>query len=313
MRNTNRRFSKTESFKNENTSKDYVVKNKMILLDFLLSTLKGQSRNNIKNLLTRKHILVNGSVVSQYNYELFNKDIVSICKNPSTQSSANTKQRGSNQRLEIIYEDQDIIAINKPSGLLSIASDNEKVETAYRMVLDYVKKSNSRNRVFVTHRIDKDTSGVLIFSKSEDLKNELQDNWNDIVSKRGYIALVEGKIEKKEDTIVNYLLETSTNIMYASNDKKNGKKAVTHYKVLKSNNKYSLLDVNIDSGRKNQIRVALSNINHPIVGDEKYGNKNSPIKRLGLHAYELDIKIKGKEHKFIAKTPSCFNNVFGGR
>jgi 23S rRNA pseudouridine1911/1915/1917 synthase len=192
-----------------------------------------------------------------------------------------------------------------------VASDNEKVETAYRLVLDYVKRQSPRNRVFVTHRIDKDTSGVLIFSKSEDLKNELQDNWNDIVTKRGYIALVEGKIEKKEDTIVNYLLETSTNIMYASSDKKNGKKAITHYKVIKANNKYSLLDVNIDSGRKNQIRVALSNINHPIVGDEKYGNKNSPIKRLGLHAYELDIEIRGKNFKFMAKTPSCFNNVFG--
>lgn len=313
MKDTNRKFNKSENHKNENTSKDYIVKNKTILLDFLLSTLKGQSRNNVKNLLTRKHILVNGSVVSQYNYELFNKDIVSICKNPSTQLKVTSKQRGNNANLDIIYEDHDIIAINKPSGLLSIASDNEKVETAYRMVLDYVRRSNSRNRVFVTHRIDKDTSGVLIFAKSEELKNDLQDNWNDIVSKRGYIALVEGKIEKKEDTIINYLLETSTNIMYASNDKKNGKKAITHYKVVKSNNKYSLLDVNIDSGRKNQIRVALSNINHPIVGDEKYGNKNSPIKRLGLHAYELDIKINGKEYKFIAKTPSCFNSVFGGR
>ena len=99
--------------------------------------------------------------------------------------------------------------------------------------------------------------------------------------------------------------------MYASNDKKNGKKAITHYRVVKSNTKYSLLDVNIDSGRKNQIRVAMANINHPIVGDDKYGNKHSPIKRLGLHAYELDIKIKDKDYKFVAKIPSVFNSVFG--
>lgn len=304
----------SNQYKNDNSSKDYVVKGKTLLLDFLLTTLKGQSRNNIKNLLTRKYVLVNGSVVSQYNYELYSKDIVSICKNPSNQPAVKTSNKHNKKTIiDIIYEDEDIVVINKPSGLLSIASDNEKVETAYRLVLDYVKQYNPRNRVFVTHRIDKETSGVLLFSKSEELRNELQDNWNDIVTKRGYIALVEGKMDKKEDTIVNYLLETSTNIMYASNDRKNGKKAVTHYKVLKSNNRYSLLDVNIDSGRKNQIRVALSNINHPIVGDDKYGNKNSPIKRLGLHAYELDIKIKEKEYKLVAKTPSCFNNVFGAK
>ena len=298
--------------RNENTSKDYIVKSSTILLDFLLVTLKGQSRNNIKNLLTRKHILVNGSVVSQYNYELFNKDVVSICKNPSSATNApRVGKRTSNIPLDIIYEDNDIIVINKPSGLLSIASDNEKVDTAYRLVLDYVKKSGPRNRVFVTHRIDKETSGVLLFTKSEKLKNDLQESWNDIVTKRGYYALVEGKLEKKEDTIVNYLLETSTNVMYASNDKKHGKKAVTHYTLIKANSKYSLLDVNIDSGRKNQIRVALSNIGHPIVGDDKYGNKNSPLKRLGLHAYELDIKIKDREYKFVAKMPSTFNSVFG--
>ena len=213
-----------DNHKNENTSKDYTVRSKTILLDFLLDTLKGQSRNNIKNLLTRKCILVNGSVVSQYNYELYNKDIVSICKNPCTTSQTRVTKTTSRVNLEIIYEDSDIIVINKPAGLLSIASDHEKVETAYRLVLDYVKKQGSKNRVFVTHRIDKETSGVLLFCKSEKLRNELQDVWNDIVTKRGYYALVEGKIEKKEDTIINYLFETSTNVMYATNDKKNGKK-----------------------------------------------------------------------------------------
>lgn len=308
MRSNN--YKTKENHKNENSSKDYIVKGNIILLDFLLNTIKGQSRNNIKNLLTRKHILVNGSVVSQYNYELSNKDIVSICKNPCLDKPVNRYNKSSFS-LDIIYEDENIIVINKPAGLLSIASDNEKVETAYRLVLDYAKKNNPRGRVFVTHRIDKETSGVLLFSKNEKMRDELQDNWNELVTKRGYYALVEGMVSKKEDTIVNYLLETSTNMMFASNDRKNGKKAITHYKMIKSNNKYSLLDVNIDSGRKNQIRVAMANINHPIVGDEKYGNKYSPIKRLGLHAYELDIKILGVEHKFVAKMPTNFNSVFG--
>lgn len=310
MKNTRYIDKQKNENKNQNTSKDYIVNQNILLLDFLLLSIKGQSRNNIKHLLSKKHILVNGSVVTQYNYELVKKDIVSVCKNPCFDKEI-SKYNKKTSSLDIIYEDDNIIVINKPSGLLSIASDNEKVETAYRLVLDYVRKSNPKNRVFVTHRIDKDTSGVLLFTKNDTLRKELQDSWNDIVSKRGYYALVEGKVEKREDTIVNYLLETSTNIMYASNDKKNGKKAITHYKVIKSNSKFSLLDVNIDSGRKNQIRVALSNINHPIVGDEKYGNKYSVIKRLGLHAYELEIEILGNKYSFKTKLPSVFNNVFG--
>lgn len=301
---------KNNTKSNINSSKDYVVNNSTILLDFLLNTLKGQSRNNIKHLLTKKYILVNGAVVSQYNYELVKKDIVSICKNPNLGVTP-LKYQKNKTALEIIYEDEKIIVINKPAGLLTIASDNEKNETAYRLVLDYVRKDNPKNRVFVTHRIDKETSGVLLFTKSESLKDKLQEDWNKIVTKRGYYALVEGLVNKKEDTIINYLLETSTNVMYASKDKKNGKKAITHYKVIKSNSKYSLLDVNIDSGRKNQIRVALADINHPIVGDDKYGNKYSIIKRLGLHAYELDIKIEDQEYRFVSKIPSIFNSVFG--
>lgn len=297
---------------NKNSSKDYIVKGNCILLDFLLLTIKGQSRNNIKNLLTRKHILVNGAIVSQYNYELSSKDIVSICKEPN-KGEVSRVSKNSNIKLNIIYEDEDIIVIDKPSGLLSIASDNEKVDTAYRLVLDYVKKSNHNNRVYVTHRLDKETSGVLLFCKDVKLRDSLQDKWNEIVTKRGYYALVEGKLDKKEDTIINYLLETSTNIMYASNDKKNGKKAITHYKVIKESSRYSLVDVNIDSGKKNQIRVAFSSLNHPIVGDNKYGNSKSVINRLGLHAYELDIKILDKEYKFISKMPSIFNKCFNGK
>ena len=273
---------------------------------YLAEHMTGTSRNRIQNAADAGNVWVNGKPVNS-NYKVKPLDIIQVLLDHEPHDYTIHPEE---IPINVVYEDEDIIVIDKPAGLLSIASDNEKVETAYRLVLDYLKNSNPKNRVYVTHRIDKETSGILMFTKNDKLREELQNSWNEIVTKRGYYALVEGKVEKNEDTIVNYLMETSTNVMYASNDKKHGKKAVTHYKVIKSSAKYSLLDVNIDSGRKNQIRVAMANIDHPIVGDDKYGNKNSAIKRLGLHAYELDINIKGKEFKFISKMPSVFNSVF---
>ena len=202
--------------------------------------------------------------------------------------------------------------INWISGLLSIASDKEKGSTAYRMLTDYVQQKDKHNRIFVVHRLDEDTSGVLMFAKNPKIKDILQKEWNNIVLERGYYAVVEGKMEKDEDKFVDYLKENSLNLMYVTNDKINGKKCVTQYKVLKSNKLYSLLDVKIDTGRKNQIRVQLGHRGHHIIGDDKYGEPANPLKRLGLHAYELDLThpITGKKMKFTAPTPKEFDLLF---
>ena len=239
--------------------------------------------------------------VSQFNFKLYPEDTIIISNSPI--------KKKTRSRLPIIYEDDDLIVINKPSGLLSIASDNEKSSTAYRMLSDYVQQKDKHNRVFVVHRLDEDTSGVFMIAKNVQIQQALQEHWNDIVKKRGYYAIVEGVMEKKSDTIKSYLKKNSQNLMYSSKKAGDGQLAITHYKVMKENKKYSLLDVNIDTGRKNQIRVHLGERGHYIIGDDKYGKPANPIKRLGLHAYELDFihPFTGKLVKFTAPMPKEFS------
>ena len=214
--------------------------------------------------------------------------------------------------LPILYEDNEIIVINKPSGLLSVASDTEKGRTAYRMVNDYVQQKDKHNRIFVVHRLDEDTSGVLMFAKNPKIRDIMQKEWNDIVLARGYYAVVEGRMEKPQDKFIDYLKENSLNLMYVSNDRTNGKKCITSYKVIKSNKNYSLLDVDIETGRKNQIRVQLGHRGHYVVGDDKYGEPSNPLNRLGLHAYKLKLihPITKKLLEFVAPIPQEFEKLF---
>ncbi len=276
------------------------------LLDFLLEHLTKLSRNNVKAILSSKCVLVDGVVTSRHDYYLTKKSIVQISKYPIRNSITNT----SSYHLDIIYEDDEFIVINKPSGLLSIASDSENEKTAYHYILEYVRKKNPKNQIFVVHRIDKDTSGVLMVAKNKEIRDALQDKWNDIVTNREYIALVNGRFNEKSGTYKSYLTETKTHMVYSSKGKE-GKLATTNYKVIKEYPYYTLLQVNIDSGRKNQIRVQMAEHNHSVVGDEKYGEKKSVIGRLGLHASKLEFihPINHKEYKFFAKLPKEFNKV----
>ncbi len=283
--------------------KEYKVKYESELLSYLMDELKF-SRNNAKNLLSHKLIAIDGAQISQFNFKIYRGDSLIISKTPIRK-----KER---TKLPIIYEDDYIIALNKPFGVLSVASDKEKAITAYRMVMDYVQDKDKKNRIFVVHRLDKETSGVLIFAKTEEAKLEFQDKWNELVSKRGYYAVTEGNFEKKEDKVTTYLKENSLNLMYIASPKDpKAKKCVTSYKVIKENSKYSLLDVEIFSGRKNQIRVTLGSLGHFVLGDDKYGEPANPINRLCLYAYELDIKnpLTGKIYKLKAPIPVEFNEL----
>ena len=294
----------------EHHSKDYSgirefpVNKNCELLAFLLETLKGQSRNSVKSLLTNHRVSVDGAPISQYNFQLTKGDVVIISKTPI--------HKKTRSNLPIIFENEEIIVINKPSGLLSIANDKEKGSTAYRMLTDYVQQKDKHNRIYVVHRLDEDTSGVLMVAKNEKLRDALQDKWNELVSKRGYYAIVEGQMKEKSGTIKSYLKKNSQNMMYSSKKVGDGQLAITHYKVITENSDYSLLDVNIDSGRKNQIRVHLGDLGHHVIGDDKYGNPSNPIKRLGLHAYELDLEhpFTHKVMKFTAPMPKEFLTLF---
>ena len=215
-------------------------------------------------------------------------------------------------KLDIIFQDKSIIVVNKPHNLLTISTDNEKEKTLFHKVYNYEKQKHKNNKVFIVHRLDRETSGVVVFAKNERVKQILQDNWSDLAKSRKYIAIVEGKVEKQNDTIKSWLNETKTLVSYSSNKKDDGKLAITKYNRLAFNKSYTLLDIEILTGRKNQIRVHMKDIKHPIIGDKKYGAKINPLKRMGLHAYELTIKhpISNEEIKFEARIPSEFNKMF---
>ncbi len=301
--NKNKKRFETHS-KDYSGIREYPVTKDTELLQFLLETLKDQSRNSVKSLLSNHRVSVDGAPISQFNFKLYKGDTVIISKTPI--------HKKTRSNLPIIFENDEMIVINKPSGLLSIASDKEKGSTAYRMLTDYVQQKDKHNRIFVVHRLDEDTSGVLMVAKNAKLQQALQDNWNDLVSKRGYYAIVEGKMEQKSGTIKSYLKKNSQNMMYSSKKPGDGQFSVTHYKVIEENDNYSLLDVHIDSGRKNQIRVHLGDLGHHVIGDDKYGNPSNPIKRLGLHAYELELRhpLTNKLMKFTAPVPKEFNILF---
>lgn len=284
--------------------KEYKVNKQTELLEYLLELFKGQSRNSVKSMLASRRVSIDGAPITQFNFKLFPGDTIIISKNPI--------RRKTRSNLPIIYEDDEIIVINKPSGLLSIASDKEKSSTAYRMLSDYVQQKDKHNRIFVVHRLDEDTSGVLMVAKNPTIQKALQDNWNDIVKKRGYYAIVEGVMEDTSKTIKTYLRKNSQNLMYSVKTSKDAQLAITHYKVLSQEKEYAFLDVNIDTGRKNQIRVHLGELNHHIIGDDKYGEPKNPLNRLGLHAYCLEFihPLKNKKMIFKAPVPSDFLTLF---
>ena len=214
-------------------------------------------------------------------------------------------------RVELVYEDEHILVINKGYGLLSMGTDNKKDGTAYSIMREYVKYHNPLAKVFIVHRLDRDTSGLMMFAKNIEAKEAMQHNWNNMVLNRKYLAVVEGKVEEPEGTIKSYLAETSQYEVYSTENPNEGQLAVTRYTTLKCRNGYSLLEVELDTGRKNQIRVHMKDLGHPIAGDRKYGAKTSPIHRLALHAQTLRFvhPITRKEMNFTTPIPASFASM----
>ena len=302
---------KKKAYHNQNI-KEYPVNKEIELLEFLYQIYRDQSRNNVKSILSKRHVAVNGLPVTQFNYKLYKGDIVQVSKEQFDKSQIVKQETKKKVNINIVYEDNDILVINKPNGLLTIESDHEKTDTAYKLVLEYMSQKDKHARCFQVHRLDKETSGLLLFTKSYELKELLTKNWNTLVKERGYVAVVEGKMPKKQDTIINWLKETDTHLMYDSKKHGEGLKAITNYQVIKESQKYSLLNITIETGRKNQIRVAMSEMGHPVVGDDKYGKPSDPLKRLGLHAQTLKFKhpITKEIMSFKADIPAVFKILF---
>jgi 23S rRNA pseudouridine1911/1915/1917 synthase len=292
------------NFRDKSRETNYTVAEHTTLLPFLLATIKGKSRNNVKSLLSRKLVTVDGKPTSQFDTPLAPGQVVTILSVPAPRQDA--------LPFPLLYEDEHIIVVNKPAKLLSVANEKEKNRTAYHMVTDYVKNQHIDNRIFVIHRLDRDTSGVLMFAKDVQTKELFQSRWNQIVTRRGYQAVVEGVPRRANDTIKTHLVETKTHMIFSGEPGRNAQEAITNYKMVKAGNGYALLDISIDTGRKNQIRVHMSEMGNPIAGDKQYGAGTNPIGRLCLHANELSFihPITGKPTTFIAKMPRDFNRVF---
>lgn len=283
----------------KNERYEYRVEENTPLLEFLLTHITSKSRNTVKNLMKSGYCAADGEVVTQFDHMLRKGQTVTVSSENAVKASL---------PFRIIHEDEHIIVIDKPAGLLCVANDKEKDRTAYRMLSEYMKAKEEHGKVFIIHRLDRDTSGIVMFAKDAETKEAYQEKWEELAKRRIYTAVIEGEMPESEGTMRSYLRETEGHMVYVAESKFRSKEAVTHYRVIKSNGKYSLLEISIETGRKNQIRVQFADAGHPVVGDKKYGSEVNPIRRLALHANELYVKSPyGGKEKFVSSVPGGFD------
>ena len=297
-------FGMKRRFRPDNAprGRNITVEQEATLLPFLFELLKEQSKTSVKALLSRGQILVNQLVTTQFDTPLHAGDVVTISYN-------RRKVVFNNPLLNIIYEDDAVIVVNKREGLLSVSTAKVRERTAFHILSDYLKKSDPRNKLFVLHRLDRDTSGLMMFAKTRAIQEKMQSNWNEMITERTYVAVVEGRPEKNSDLITTQLKENAEARVYVVAE--GGKDAITRYNLLRTNDKYSLLELNLETGRKNQIRAQMEYIGHPIAGDYKYGAETDPTGRLMLHAQRLYFihPETGEEMRFDTRIPDSFKSL----
>ncbi|MCX5894227.1 MAG: RluA family pseudouridine synthase [Proteobacteria bacterium] len=278
----------------------FQAKTESRLIDYL--TDSGYKRTGIKQLLKHRAVEVNGEAVKNLDHLLLKGDRISVRK--GTKEPRVAPSLG----IKVVYEDDAVIVTEKPAGVLTIASETEKTKTAYYQLNEFLRQRarGARERIFIVHRLDRDTSGLLVFAKNEAVKRILQGNWK--TAEKRYFAIVEGTPEKEEGEIESRLRETKSLRVYSDRHSDKAKHAKTKYRVLKRSREYALLDILLETGRKNQIRVHLADIGHPVAGDKKYGARTDPLKRLGLHAYLLSFNhpVTGKTMRFESSMPDRF-------
>ena len=290
-----------------NRPNDYlhlVVKKQSILLDFLLENVTS-TRSKIKATLAGRGIKVNGKTITQYDFPLNVGDKVAVSK------SKRNQQGFKNRFVKIVYEDRWLIVVEKNIGILSMAAGHSSLNVkAVRD--DYFLTSKQKCRAHVVHRLDRDTSGLMVYAKDIDTEQAFEHDWHNIVYDRRYVAVVSGEMENDEGTIANWLKDNKAYITYSSPVDNGGKYAVTHYHVLKRSTEHSLVEYRLETGRKNQIRVHSADMGHPVCGDVKYGDGNDPLHRLCLHAYVLCFThpVTGERMEFETMIPAAFRHLF---
>lgn len=284
----------------------FTVKEPAELMTFLLATINDKSRNKIKSMLAHKQVKVGNHIITQFNHPLKTDDKVTVAWDKGF-------KKVSFQGLNIVFEDKDIIVINKKSGLLSIGSAKEKKLTAYNIITNHIQQEDPANHLFVVHRLDRDASGLMVFAKNRKAQLELQASWDKTANKRKYLVVAEGTMEKDEDTITSFLKETKALIVYSTHhDVKGSRKGVSHYQVIKKNEYYTLLEAWLETERKHQLRAQLKSLGHPVIGDKKYEATQNPIERMAYHAKVLTFMhpTTHKEVTFETKVPDDFLKIF---
>ena len=310
------------------TGQTFKVAHTATLLPYLLEILPGQSRTSVKNLLSKGQVLVNGEGLTAFDHPLKAGDSLTIL--PKGVSIARSTRKDAREQVtkagvKILFEDEHYLVVDKPSGMLTVATGKEK-DTLYALLNAYVKVNarmqrkedliagrepdRSTAKVWIVHRIDRGTSGVLVFAKDERAKDILQSKWKDLVAERKYVAWLEGSLEKDRGAIQTWLVENpkSLKMMSFPNEVKDGQLAITHYRVLSRSRRYTQVEFSLETGRKNQIRVHAAELEHPIAGDDKYGAETNPVKRLALHAATLVFRhpFTGKTVRCASPLPECF-------
>ena len=284
------------------------VKEATPLMDFLMAKMGGMSRTSVKSLLSHRQVQVNDHIETQFNYPLQTGDEVVI-----TRGTANKELNHS--KLRVVYEDDNLIVVEKREGILTMVATAESREvTVFSLLKNYVRKANPHGGIYVVHRLDRETSGLLVFAKNRDIQQFMRDNWHVIVTERTYVALVEGNMEKEEDNIVSWITENPHSLHVKNSFTDNGgKRSVTHYKTLRHNAQWSLLELHLETGRTHQIRVQMAGLKHPVVGDRKYGHGATPvIDRLALHASVLEFvhPMTKQRLRFETPIPKEFTRLF---
>lgn len=282
----------------------YRVDTEMPLLEWLLAHVKG-SKSKIKATLQGRGITVNGKTITQFDHPLRPGMKVGVSKSKKTQEPFKSRY------LKIVYEDRYLVVVDKNVGILSMAAGHSSLHVK-RVLDDYFKKTEQKCRAHVVHRLDRDTSGLLIYAKDMEAEQILERNWRDIVYDRRYVAVVSGEMEQDEGTLASWLKDNAAYITYSSPVDNGGKYAVTHFHTLARTTEHSLVEFKLETGRKNQIRVHTADIGHPVCGDIKYGNGDDPIGRLCLHAYVLCFwhPITNERMEFQTPIPSDFRKLF---
>ncbi len=275
------------------------------LLEFLIQSMPDRKRTTVKDYLKHRQVMVDGVVTTQWDTAVETGSEVRV-------NTSREFQTFSNPRIKIVYEDDDIIVVNKGYGLLSVGTDSKRDGTAYSILRDYVKRVDPRQKLFIVHRLDQHTSGLMMFAKTAEAKETMQHNWNNMVLERRYVAVVEGGAPDPSEGIVrSRLAENAEHVVYVTADAEAGREAVTEYRTLAARGNYALVELQLATGRKNQIRVHMQQIGHPIAGDRKYGAVTAPIRRLALHARTLRFvhPRTRRDMNFSTPVPASFKSL----